>query len=316
MCDNFRISAQTAKDATGNMREPASKLKIKVKIQNRNDPHPARGPVVYRWDRIVLALGALALTASAAVWGGWHSLRATSESSPDHVFQIAEAPSGIPAPMLDPAAESRHDLHADSDTGGAISANSNLELASIPETAKAHPSRPTDVSALSAPENAPDQSASETLDSAAAQTSEAETPESGPLDTEQPKESYPATPTTASAAAAEVRILSEHLSRVQLTSGLLDKEPVDQAPALMPMNTDGLIKVYLFTRIEGLKGQTVFHDWYLGDERMARVSIDTLTDQMRASSSKYIDQHMLGKWTVMVRTAEGELLARGEFEVR
>ncbi|WP_373284933.1 DUF2914 domain-containing protein [Marinobacter halophilus] len=77
------------------------------------------------------------------------------------------------------------------------------------------------------------------------------------------------------------------------------------------MDSDGLIRIYLFTEIQGMKGQLHFHDWYLENERVARVEIRPSVDPMRASSAKYIDRHMLGDWRVEVVTEEGELLAKG-----
>lgn len=116
---------------------------------------------------------------------------------------------------------------------------------------------------------------------------------------------------------AQVEIQSEHLTRAQLTPDLdAEREPVGYAPEIIPMNSDGLIRVYFFTEMDGLKGATVHHDWYLEDERSARVTVHPHLDTMKASSSKFIDRHMRGKWRVEVHTDAGESLALSEFEVR
>jgi hypothetical protein len=115
--------------------------------------------------------------------------------------------------------------------------------------------------------------------------------------------------------ATSIQLLSDHLIRAQLSTGLEEKEPVGEIPNVLKMNSDGLIRIYLFTEIRGMKGQLHFHDWYLEDERVARVEIRPSVDPMRASSAKYIDRHMLGDWRVEVVTEEGELFAKGAFSV-
>jgi len=78
-------------------------------------------------------------------------------------------------------------------------------------------------------------------------------------------------PAIAGQSFAQVEVLSDHLTRAQLTPDLDgDREPMGYAPASILMNSDGLIRVYFFTEMDGLKGTTVYHDWYLGDERTAR----------------------------------------------
>lgn len=114
---------------------------------------------------------------------------------------------------------------------------------------------------------------------------------------------------------ASIKLLSDHVIRAQLSTGLEQKEPIDEIPNVLTMDSDGLIRIYLFTEIQGMEGQLHFHDWYLEDERVARVEIRPSADPMRASSAKYIDRNMVGDWRVEVVTEEGELLAEGEFSV-
>ncbi|MGM0769045.1 MAG: DUF2914 domain-containing protein [Pseudomonadota bacterium] len=115
--------------------------------------------------------------------------------------------------------------------------------------------------------------------------------------------------------AASIKLLSDHVIRAQLSTGLEEKEPIDEIPNAVTMDSDGLIRIYLFTEIQGMEGQLHFHDWYLEDERVARVGIRPSVDPMRASSAKYIDRHMVGDWRVEVVTEGGERLAEGEFSV-
>ncbi|MCG8517261.1 MAG: DUF2914 domain-containing protein [Pseudomonadales bacterium] len=95
-----------------------------------------------------------------------------------------------------------------------------------------------------------------------------------------------------------------------------NKEPTEAIPAVLPMNADGLMRVYLFTETRNLNGQLHFHDWYREGERVARVRIMPFSDAMRASSGKFINGDMTGQWRVEVVTEAGEALAEAEFEVR
>lgn len=125
----------------------------------------------------------------------------------------------------------------------------------------------------------------------------------------------PAPPAAEDEGNSRVTIKSDHLLRAQLTPAVDGHEPTTVLPSLVHMGDDDLIKVYYFNELKGLKGHTVYHDWYLGDQRMARVSIDAYLDQMRASSSKNINRSMLGDWRVKTVTDEGDVLATGRFRV-
>lgn len=116
-------------------------------------------------------------------------------------------------------------------------------------------------------------------------------------------------------ALTEARIHSGHLARVQLTSGLENKEPVDQLPVVIEMNEKGLLRVYLYTETRDLEGQVIYHDWIREGLRVARIAVRPYSDHMRASSSKFIDRHMLGQWLVTVTDANGDRLASVDFEI-
>lgn len=113
-----------------------------------------------------------------------------------------------------------------------------------------------------------------------------------------------------------VTILSKNITRAQLTSRVADEEPVDALGAVVPMNDKGLIRVYLFTETSGLKGKTLFHDWYWSGKRMAHARIPVRRNDHKAASSKFIDRIMTGPWEVRVVDDKERVLARAAFEVR
>ena len=92
-------------------------------------------------------------------------------------------------------------------------------------------------------------------------------------------------------------------------------EPGEPVGYRIQMNDEGIIKLILFTEMDGLRGKTLHHEWYRGDARVARVRIPVNVDQQRSHSSKFINRQMLGVWRVKVVDEQGELYAEANFEV-
>ncbi|MDX1453140.1 MAG: DUF2914 domain-containing protein [Oleiphilaceae bacterium] len=105
------------------------------------------------------------------------------------------------------------------------------------------------------------------------------------------------------------------IERAELTQTLRNGEPGEPLSYEVAMNDEGIIKVILFTEMEGLRGKTLYHEWYRGDRRMARVRIPVNVDHQSSHSSKFINQQMLGEWRVKVLDDQGELYAEANFKV-
>ena len=108
----------------------------------------------------------------------------------------------------------------------------------------------------------------------------------------------------------------EGMAVAALTQELKDGLPVNSLGYDIPMNDEGIIKVILYTQMQGLKGTVLFHDWYRADKRMARVKIPVNVATQRSFSSKFINQQMLGDWTVKIVDGKGELYAEANFSVQ
>ena len=108
----------------------------------------------------------------------------------------------------------------------------------------------------------------------------------------------------------------EGMAVAALTRELKDGIPVNSLGYDIPMNDEGIIKVILYTQMQGLKGTVLFHDWYRADKRMARVKIPVNVATQRSFSSKFINQQMLGDWTVKIVDGKGELYAEANFSVQ
>lgn len=83
----------------------------------------------------------------------------------------------------------------------------------------------------------------------------------------------------------------------------------------VPMNGEDLIKVVLHMQLQNIEGVTLYHEWHRGDKRYARVRIPVTSKEQGSYSSKFIDQHMTGDWSVQVRDEQGELYAMANFKV-
>lgn len=105
------------------------------------------------------------------------------------------------------------------------------------------------------------------------------------------------------------------MSQFQLTRGLDQKQPTDNLGGQVNLNGRSLVKVYLYSRLEGLKGQRVYHEWFHGQKRVARIEIRPYLQTMNASSSKYLTPAMTGRWTVKVVDHKGHMLAERHFRV-
>lgn len=93
------------------------------------------------------------------------------------------------------------------------------------------------------------------------------------------------------------------------------RQPHDVLGYEVPMNGENLIKVVLHTELQNIEGVTLYHEWHRGDKRYARVRIPVTSGEQGSFSSKFIDKHMTGEWSVRVRDEQGELYAMANFKV-
>ena len=295
------------------------------KSSRLREPEEPEEVVVYLWGRIFAALFVLILVVGGIIWGALEIFGTGEQKEALAENQEVESPSlpsvyvdqadtAEPAPIQLPKTSSRETSEADVNAGMPDQTDSvQTEVAETPDA----------VSETAAGAASSDSTAESDATAESDSTAEPDSPQlasqvSEPVPLVEP-DSLPAPAAGVSEPsreeAASIKLLSDHVIRAQLSTGLEEKEPIDEIPNVLTMDSDGLIRIYLFTEIQGMEGQLHFHDWYLEDERVARVEIRPSVDPMRASSAKYIDRHMVGDWRVEVVTEEGELLAKGEFSV-
>jgi hypothetical protein len=76
-------------------------------------------------------------------------------------------------------------------------------------------------------------------------------------------------------------------------------------------NTD--TRVYFFTELKGMAGQTVTHRWEHNGKVMAEVPLEVGSDRWRTFSSKTLDPGQTGEWKASVVDAGGSTLSASTF---
>ena len=101
----------------------------------------------------------------------------------------------------------------------------------------------------------------------------------------------------------------QNISKAEFATEIIDREPSNIVGELN--NTLG--KIYFFTNLRNLQGQTVIHRWIYNDKVMASISFDVKGPRWRVWSSKNLWYTWLGKWKVQVFADNSELLYEKEF---
>ncbi|WLQ15744.1 DUF2914 domain-containing protein [Hahella aquimaris] len=309
----------------------SQKLVIRVKNAESLADASAKPPqtvTVYHWNRIIAA-GCVAFALFAgALWGvyRWAFTSPADVSQTDFVAQ--NEPSVITDERPEQAAESTSvSLAAEDKREEWVSgrAESTIDEPVIADATPEIPAEPVVAPDPVAPESTLEESV--VIAEPAATLAEEAPPEVETVeevevaqDMEDMQED-PVDPTkrrhleTVSSGGEPVKIFSDAISRAQLTQELDDSEPTNALRDSIVMNDEGLLRIYLFTEMMDMTGQTLYHEWYRDDKRVARIRIRPHRSPMRASSSKFIDRHMLGQWTVKVTGPEGNVLAEAAFSV-
>lgn len=328
------------------MKDSDNSYRLKMRSSSRRPEPRVEETVVYHWGRILGVLVCLLLIAFLVFWflsaspgssGGapksaspgqlqgedvGSSVSGTIQRSPadQPVPEVANA-SAAPFDSEKNATESEYEPSAPTtpDQPDQISAAGTESEPAVTEqtgpastTAEATPSPSHEENSTQAVEPSVPEAIAQPASTPPASVIEDPTNQPAPTD-DLPSETTASGP--GNIGTADLEIASEHLARAQLTLKLENKEPTAALPAHVRLGSQEVIRVYFFNELQGLKGQVVYHDWYLNGERVARVDIEPYLDTMRASSGKFVNRNMLGEWRVEAVTAQGERLGTGSFTV-
>ena len=102
---------------------------------------------------------------------------------------------------------------------------------------------------------------------------------------------------------------SSHVVRAVFATEIRDREPVGEL-AVLPADQS---RVYFFTELVDLEGQTVRHLWKYRGETMADILFEVGGPRWRVYSSKNLLRGWAGDWTVSIVTEAGEVLHEDGF---
>jgi hypothetical protein len=115
-------------------------------------------------------------------------------------------------------------------------------------------------------------------------------------------ESDPAIETPVQAQEARVAL-------AQFTTAIENREPTDHVTFI----ANDVERVFFYTDLRDLEGQTISHRWLYDGTVMADVPFEVRGPRWRVWSSKKLIPDLIGDWTVEIVTAEGEVMAAETF---
>jgi len=101
----------------------------------------------------------------------------------------------------------------------------------------------------------------------------------------------------------------ENISNADFALEIKDRTPIN----IIEEIDNSFGKIYFFTNIRNLQGQSVTHRWIYNHKVMADVVFDINGPRWRVWSSKNLWPTWLGEWSVEVLNSNGEVLYKKEF---
>ena len=101
------------------------------------------------------------------------------------------------------------------------------------------------------------------------------------------------------------------VARSAFTSSIEDREPVD---TLQQMNAVEQ-KVYFFTELRDMEGQTATHRWELNGDVMAEVAFEVKGSRWRVWSSKNLQPEWVGEWKVSVLNSANDVISETSLNI-
>ncbi|MCK5830951.1 MAG: DUF2914 domain-containing protein [Methylococcales bacterium] len=105
------------------------------------------------------------------------------------------------------------------------------------------------------------------------------------------------------------------VSRALLSRGMKNREPIDKITSSIHVGQEAAIKLYYFTEIIDMEGQTLYHHWIREGESIFKREIKVLGRRWRASTNKFIQYFNQGEWKVVLENEDGVVLNEIQFEV-
>ena len=100
------------------------------------------------------------------------------------------------------------------------------------------------------------------------------------------------------------------VARAMFTTGVANREPADVIEELSTATQ----RIYYFSEVTGMEGQTVTHRWERKGEILAEIPFQVRGPRWRVYSSKNLVPTWTGEWSVAIVDEAGRVLTRQSFE--
>ena len=107
--------------------------------------------------------------------------------------------------------------------------------------------------------------------------------------------------------------LSSRVPRSQFTTGIRKREPIDRVGPVIRGDGHSLIRLYYFTELRDMNGETVTHRWEYEGKVASSVRFKVGADHWRVYSNKGLSPSMTGHWKVAVIDSRGNPIADDQF---
>jgi serine/threonine protein kinase len=102
--------------------------------------------------------------------------------------------------------------------------------------------------------------------------------------------------------------LAPAVARAQFTRGIEAREPINRVESVVHADGQQLIRLFYFTDLRNLRGETVTHRWEHKGQPAAEVHFQIGGNRWRIYSSKNLTPSMVGQWRVVVTDSRGNQL--------
>jgi hypothetical protein len=90
------------------------------------------------------------------------------------------------------------------------------------------------------------------------------------------------------------------IARAQLTSDIKKNEPTDKLKVPLRVGKKETLWIYYFVELKGMKGKTVYHEWWLNGSLVSRKKVNISGDPWRTASKQLITFTTNNDWIVRV----------------
>ncbi len=110
-------------------------------------------------------------------------------------------------------------------------------------------------------------------------------------------------------------IYSKQVVRSQLTNRVTNNEPADLISSPILVEKDNIRRLYYFTELKDMSGNTIYHNWIYKGESVFRKKFNINGSRWRVTTQKKLNNTLLGDWKVTLTDSEGYLLDEITFKV-